>query len=303
MKFKSLGYCFIQGIKNIGRNRIFSLASVATMSLCIFIFGVAYSLTSNIQYMVDNMSNTLCIKVFFENDTTADRIESIGNSIKKFNGVTGIHYTSPDEAWENYKELYFGDEYKDLAEGFENDNPLANSSSYEVYFANANIQRDLVEYIEKIDGVRKTNSSEVTADSLSEVTKLVKLVSGGMLLILLLIALFLINNTISIGIKVREEEIKIMRLLGAKNGFIRAPFVVEGLVIGILGAGIPTLVIYFGYGYIVEYIFERFSFISTVLTFMPVEEMFRIYLPIAAILGIGLGFLGSLISLGRHLKA
>ena len=303
MKFKSFGYCFVQGLKNIGRNRIFSIASIATMSLCIFILGLIYAITSNITYMVDQMSDRLCVKVFFDYDITDERIESIGNTIKEFEGVTNLEYTSAEQAWENYKLQYFGEEYMDLAEGYADDNPLANSASYEVFFDEADKQADLVEYIKNIEGVRKVNSSDVSAESLSEVGGLVQVVSIVVLAVLLAIALFLINNTISIGIKVRNEEISIMRLLGARNGFIRAPFVVEGVVIGTIGAAIPLIVIYFLYDRMVEFVMKKFSFLSNVLTFEPVSKLYTVFLPVGIILGVGLGLLGSIMSLGKHLKA
>ena len=302
MKFSSLGYCIGQGIKSIGRNRIFSLASIATMALCIFLLGLFYSLTSNVNYMVSQMSESLCVKVFFDEGISDERIESIGNSITEYEGVVTVHFTSAEEAWAEYKDKYFGDEYSELAEGYENDNPLKNSASYEVYFTEASIQSDLVKYIDSIDGVRRVNSSEVTADSLTEIGNLVGIVSAVILVILFAVALFLINNTISMGIAVRNEEISIMRLLGARNGFIRAPFVVQGITIGVIGAGIPLLVLYFAYGNVINYVLRKFSFLSSILTFMPVEELYVSFVPIAALLGVGLGLLGSIISLSKHLK-
>ncbi len=302
MKFRSLGYCILQGLKSIGRNRIFSLASIATMALCIFILGVFYSVTANVTYMVERMSESLCVKVFFDENITDERIESIGNSIKEYEGVMTVHFTSAEEAWEEYKDKYFGEEYEELAEGYENDNPLKNSASYEVYFESADMQHDLVSYITKIDGVRRVNSSEVTADSLTEISNLVAMISIAILAILFAIALFLINNTISIGITVRNEEISIMRLLGARNTFIRAPFVVQGIIMGVLGASIPLIILYFAYGNLVNFILGKFSFLSSILTFMPVGELYRVLVPVALILGVGLGLLGSLISLGKHLK-
>lgn len=302
MKFKSLGYCFVQGLKNIGRNRIFSLASVVTMSLCIFVLGLFYSITTNVAFMVDQMSESLCVKVFFEKGIAEERIESIGNSINEYDGVTMVHFTSADEAWEQYKLEYFGEEYMDLADGYADDNPLKDAASYEVYFSNADMQDDLVKYISGIDGVRRVNSSEVTADSLSEISSLVSIVSIVVLVMLTAIALFLISNTISIGIAVRDEEIKIMRLLGAHNTFIRAPFVVEGIVIGMAGAVIPVIILYAVYGNVVNYILTKFSFLSNILSFMPVTELFKVFVPMALILSIGLGLLGSFLSLNRHLK-
>ena len=302
MKFKSIGYCIVQGIKNIGRNRVFSLASVATMSLCILILGLFYSVTTNVTYMVNQLSETLCVKVFFDYEISDERIESIGNTIKGYTGVTTVHFTSAEEAWEEYKKNYFGEEYMDLAEGFATDNPLANAASYEVYFKDAAMQQTLVKYIENIDGVRKVNSSEVTADSLTEISTLVGRFSLVILAVLLAVTLFLINNTISIGIKVREQEISIMRLLGARNGFIRAPFVVEGTLLGLLGSVIPLVIMYFVYGATVEYILGKFSFIANVLVFESVTNIFKVFAPVSIIIGLGLGLVGSVISLGRHLK-
>lgn len=302
MKFKSLGYCFVQGLKNIGRNRIFSLASVATMTLCIFVFGLFYSITANVSYMVDELSDTLCVEVFFEKGTSDQRVESIGASIKEIKGVTKIEFTSAEEAWEKYKEKYFGDEYKDLAEGFADDNPLQDSASYQVYVTDSEIQQKVVSAIEKIDGVRKVNSSEVTADSLTEISKLVSIFSLAVLVLLLGVTLFLISNTISIGITVRSEEIKIMRLLGAHNAFIRAPFIVEGMVIGAVGAFIPIIILYFAYGNLVSYIIGKFSFLATILSFMSVGQLFKVFVPIALVMGIGLGLLGSILSVGKRLK-
>ena len=127
-------------------------------------------------------------------------------------------------------------------------------------------------------------------------------VSAVILIILFAVALFLINNTISMGIAVPNEEISIMRLLGARNGFIRAPFVVQGITIGVIGAGIPLLVLYFAYGNVINYVLRKFSFLSSILSFMPVEELYVSFVPIAALLGVGLGLLGSVISLSKHLK-
>lgn len=303
MKLRSLGYCLVQGMKNIGRNRIFSFASVATISLCIFILGLFYAISSNVNYMVNNMSDNLCIKIFFDYGITDERIESIGNTIREMDGVTDIHYTSKEEAWEQFKEEYFGEEYKDLADGFENDNPLANSASYEIYYDDAGTQGRLVEQIKVIDGVRKINTSESAANGLDEMNTLVKIVSIAVFAVLLAIALFLINNTISIGISVRNEEIGIMRLLGARNGFIRAPFIVEGMVIGTVGAIIPILIIYFAYEKLITYIMNNFSILDRLLTFQPASDINAVFIPVALVLGLGLGLIGSIMSVGKHLKA
>lgn len=302
MKFRSLGYCIGQGIKNIARNRIFSLASVVTMTLCIFLIGIFYSIVSNVSYNVNNLPEKLCIKVFFDYGITEERIESIGNTILSNDGVSRIYFVSKEEAWETYKDTYFGEEYRDIADDFEDDNPLANSESYNVYIKNASEQGEIEKFITSIDGVRKINSHQSAADGLTEISTIVSFFSIVIIGLLIAVALFLISTTIANGITVRKDEIEIMRLLGARNALIRAPFIVEGITIGVIGAVIPLAVVYFVYDIVVRNLLTKFSFLGTILAFQPVTEIYRLYIPIACVLGVGLGLLGSIISLTKHLK-
>ena len=287
MKISSLGYCIKQGFKNIYRNRLFSLASVATMSACIFLFGVFFCVAKNVDYMVTEVEKNTCLTVFFDVGVGSARIESIGKTIQQMDSVTLIEYTSPEEAWEKHKVKYFGDRM-DLAEGFEEDNPLADSASYTVYLNTADTLTTVAANIEKIDGVRSVKRSEVTANSLTDVSGLVSMISLTMIIVLFLVAWFLIGNTVSVGIAVRKEEIAIMKLIGAKNGFV--------------GAMIPMVVIYYLYENVVYYIINRFTFLSNILVFLPVKTVFSTLLPVAAVLGIGIGFLGSYTTLRKHLK-
>ncbi len=301
MKISSLGYCIKQGFKNIYRNRLFSLASVATMSACIFLFGIFYSVVTNVSYMVEEAEKNTCLTVFFDVGVTDARIESIGKTIQQMDNVILIEFTSAEEAWEKYKVKYFGDRM-DLAEGFEDDNPLADSASYTVYLDSADALSTVASSVENIDGVRTVRRSEITANSLSDVSGLVSMVSITMIVVLFLVALFLIGNTVSVGISIRKEEIAIMKLLGARNAFVRAPFIVEGIVIGFVGAMLPMIVIYYLYENVVYYIISRFTFLSNILAFLPIKTIFSTLLPVAAILGVGIGFLGSYMTLRKHLK-
>jgi cell division transport system permease protein len=140
------------------------------------------------------------------------------------------------------------------------------------------------------------------ANTLSDFNRLISYVSAGIILILLCVAVFLISNTVSVGISVRREEIAIMKLIGATDFLVRAPFVVEGMVIGLVGAFIPLALLYFLYGKIILYISEKFNFIGSILDFVAAEELFRTLVPIAVILGIGIGFVGSFATVRKHLK-
>jgi len=191
---------------------------------------------------------------------------------------------------------------KDAAEGFKNDNPLANSDNYEVYMADVAKQKDVVAFAEGLEGVRKVNKSDVVAKTLTSVNKLVGYISVAIIVILLAVSVFLISNTVTMGITVRREEIAIMKYIGAKDGFVRAPFVFEGLLIGIVGAIIPLTMLYFMYDKAVDYIMGRFSLLNNIIDFLPVVQVYRILLPVGIALGVGIGFVGSFFTIRKHLK-
>ncbi len=301
MKIRSFGYCAKQGVRNIYRNRSFSLASVATMTACIFIFGLFYSMILNVSHMVDTVENTVCVVVFFEPDASEEKIEEIGRIISERAEVASVHYTSAEEAWENYKEKYF-EKNPELADGFAQDNPLANSASYEIYLNDVSMQNVLVNFLEGLDGIRQVNHSDITAAGLEQFGRMVALISAVIILILFAVAIFLINNTVATGVTVRKEEIGIMKLIGATDAFVKAPFIVEGVIIGVIGAIIPLLVIRYFYNRVVIYITTQFSLLQGVVTFLPVEQVFKTLLPVGIMLGLGVGLIGSLMSLRKHIR-
>lgn len=301
MKIRSLGYSIKQGFVNIYRNRLFSLASIATISACIFLLGVFYSIVTNFEYMVKKAENEVCVTVLFEEGLTEQQKRAIGDNIQNRVEVLRVHYTTAEEAWDSYKKEYFKD-YPELAEGFKEDNPLANSDSYEVYLNDASMQSTLVTFLEHMDGIRKVNRSEITASSLSSAAVLVGYVSAGIIIILLAVSIFLITNTIVIGVTVRKEEISIMKLIGATDAFVNAPFIVEGITIGVVGSIIPLIMIYYMYQSMVEYVLGKFSILSNILAFLPSEQVFQVLMPLSIVLGIGIGILGSFFALRKHVN-
>jgi cell division transport system permease protein len=280
---------------------MFSLASIATMSACIFMFGLFYIIITNFTNMVRVAEESVAVTVFFDEGTSDERMEEIGQEIVKRAEVSKCVFVSAEEAWEDVKQSYF-EGREDLAAAFEGDNPVANSAHYEIYLSDVSMQEVLVEYLEDMDDVRSVKQSEMVANTLSDFNRLISYVSAGIILILLCVAVFLISNTVSVGISVRREEIGIMKLIGATDFLVRAPFVVEGMVIGLVGAFIPLALLYFLYGKIILYITEKFNFIGSILDFVAAEEIFRTLVPIAVILGIGIGFVGSFATVRKHLK-
>lgn len=301
MRISTVGYSMKQGVKNIGRNKMFSIASIATMAACIFLFGLFYSIVINFNYIVEKAEEGVAITVFFEEDATQSQKDKIGDKLKTADGVLEVNYISADEAWDKFKGDYFG-ESGDLAEGFKSDNPLANSDNYEVYMEDVSKQKDVVAFAEGLEGVRKVNKSDVVAKTLTSVNKLVGYVSVAIIAILLAVSIFLISNTVTMGITVRREEIAIMKYIGAKDGFVRAPFVIEGLIIGAVGAVIPLVMLYFMYDKAISYIMTRFSLLNNIVDFLPVATVYKTLLPVGIVLGVGIGFLGSFFTIRKHLK-
>ncbi len=294
-------YILGQGIKNIWRNKLFSLASIATMAACIFLFGIIFSLVINFQAMIREAESGVTITVFFDEGITEDQITTLGETIAKRAEVSKINYVSADEALEQYVEEYM-DGSEEAAANLAQDNPLADSANFEIYLNDISMQGVLADYIESLDGVRQVNQSVVAANVLSDFNNLVGYISFAIIAILIGVAIFLINNTVTLGIAVRSEEIGIMKLIGASDIFIRGPFMVEGMLIGLIGSVIPLFILYLLYTRIVTYIGNTFEFLADILDFLPAGQVFVVLVPVALILGVGIGFLGSVFTIRKHLN-
>lgn len=297
MRISSFFYTLWQGIKNIFRNKLFSLASIATISACLFLFGIFYSIVANFQNIVKTAQEGVCIVVFFDEGITDSRIEAIGDMINKRAEVSRVEFISAEQAWENFKTEYLGD----YSDGFL-ENPLEDYASYEIYLNDVSMQSALVTYLESVDGVSEVKRSELTALTLSNANKLIGYVSIGIIAILLAVSVFLISNTVMIGITVRKEEISIMKYIGATDFFVRAPFVIEGMLIGLIGSAIPLGIIYLIYYKAINFVKMQFSALSSLLNFLTVEQIFNFLLPVSLITGVGIGLFGSMITVRKHLK-
>ncbi len=296
MRINSFFYTIGQGFKNLGRNKWYTLASVATISACLFLFGIFYSLITNFQHVVKTAEEGVSVTVFFNEGTTEEQILAVKSDLERRAEVREIVYVSADEAWQGFKDEYLGE----YADGF-TENPLADSANLQIYLSDVSLQGALVTYAQSISVVREVNRSEVTANTLSGINKLIAYVSFGIIIILLLVSIFLISNTVTIGIQVRKDEINIMKYIGATDFFVRAPFVVEGILIGIIGSIIPLVIVYVVYTKALSYVASKFTMLSSLLNFLPVETVYNMLVPISLAIGIGIGFFGSFVTVRKHL--
>ena len=299
---RNLPFLIRQGFRGVFKHIGSSLFSLSIMVFTIFLFCGAAAIMMNINRFVRDAEENVGITVFFEEGTSSEQIAEIGSQLEAHPAVRRIRFTSAEEAWENYKKIYFaGNEH--LADGYAEDNPLANSASYEIFLRDVSRQQEFVSFASEIPGVRRVNHSNAVAEGLSSVESLLQAATIVILAVLLVVAVSLISNSIAITISMRSEEIRIMRYIGATNGFIRGPLMIEGALIGLVGAAIPLLAVWFGYPAVVDHIRERYVYAANLFSFLSREEIFALIAPVAVVLALGIGLLGSMLSIKRHLKA
>ena len=301
MRISTFWYCLKQGIINICRNILFSLASIATISACIFLFCLFFALIANVQNVAKTAETTVGITVFFDEDMPEDQILAAGDVIQGWEEVREAQYISAAQAWENFKTDYF-EGMEELAEGFADDNPLSGSASYEIFLNNIEEQDKIVERLEGMEGVRKVRYSSTAVAGLTSAGKMVGAMSAVIICVLLAVAVFLISNTISVAAAFRRRENEIMRLIGATNYMIRAPFVVEGVLLGALGAAVPLAGMYVLYQKAVIYIGEHYQMLAGMFEPIPLGDIFPYMAATAGCLGVGIGFFVSYFTIHRHLK-
>lgn len=297
----SFFYNIGQGFKNIRRNRMFSIVTVMTMTTCLFLFGVMFFLVMNLNYMIREAESNVGITIFFDEGTTGEEILGLQQKISAMEGVKNVTYTSPETAWEQFKKNYLTK--PELLESFGEDNPLENSASFEVFFDTVEHQEKLIDDIKILPRVRQVNDTRQLVKTLTHANRIISISSSVLIVLLLVISLFLISTTISVGVSVRKNEISIMHLIGATDHFIRAPFIVEGMTLGLLGAAIPLSVLYLVYYKVIALIGEKFSGLFTSgMDVVAVNDIFVRLSPLLVGIGVGLGFLGSFFTMNKELR-
>ncbi|MBQ9768249.1 MAG: permease-like cell division protein FtsX [Lachnospiraceae bacterium] len=292
-------YCLKQGIRSMFHNGMFSLASIGTIAATLFLLGLFFFVTTNVSFVMKEAEQNVGVTVLFVEDCPEQTIQVIGEEIKKRAEVAEVVFISAEEAWENYKRDHLNEE---LAATFGTDNPLENSASYKVYLNDVSMQDVLVRFIESLEGVRKVNALDGVAESLSGINRIVTVVSAGIILVLIAVAVFLIRMTVSMGISVRKDEISIMNLIGATDFFVRFPFIVEGILLGFFGALLPIGVLHLIYGKVVEYLSGEYESVFHKMIFLSEEQVFAQLTPLVLGIGVLIGWLGSFMSTGKQLR-
>lgn len=298
MRPSSIKYYFKEGFTSLIKNRLMSIASIATVAVCILITTFSYCVISNLNYILEQMEDQIGIAVFVEDNLNADDVSKINDKIKDIEHVVQVTYITPEEALEKLKVDW---DMEGILDGFDKDsNPL--SSSFEVSLDNIENQNYVLTELEKIDGVRNIRHAQTETDILIKLNKGVTIVGSVIIGILLIISIVIIMNSIKISVYTRRTEIGIMKYVGATDWFIRWPFVIEGVLIGIIGASIPLLISWLTYGNTIDLIYRYLPVLNNIVEFRHSIEVFTVITPVALCAGILMGVVGSTSSIKKYLR-
>ena len=254
MKYSVLGYFIGEGFSNVFKNKKSTGASLMIMCATMIIFGIFLILGENINHIVKEVEGSQGIQVFLNADATDEQVKELGEKIRNIevNGTkavnTVVHKTKED-ALNTMKERF--KEKQDLLSTFEGDNNIF-SESYVVTLTDLNLSQDVQDQISKFENVKKITSKDQTVTTLINLANGIKIVTGVILLLLIFISVFIIANTIKLTVHARRKEISIMKYVGATNNFIRWPFIVEGMIIGIMASAISIVIVGIVYNIIAD---------------------------------------------------
>ena len=300
MKFRTTGYYLREAVRNLTKNRLMAMASILTVASCIFIVAVFYCLVANIEYFLGQMEDSIGLTVFVDDALDPDDVMVLYEKIKEMPHVAAVQYISKDETLNEFVGTMFeGDE--EILKSMARDNPFRRS--FYIEMSDLTYQNDVRHTLEGMseEGIAKIRHADGVSDMMLSVSTAVRVICLSLILILAAISIVIIYNTIRITVSARKNEINIMKYVGATDWFIRWPFVLEGLLIGLLGGLLPAVCCWMGYNRVIVLIQDKLP--MNFVQFRPGYDIFAYLFPFAIILGIVIGVLGSGLSIRQYLKA
>ena len=296
MKYNILGYLLGEGISNVFKNRKSTIASLMIMCATMIIFGIFLMVSQNINHFVDDVKSEQGFQVFIERDATESEIQEIGEKIRALDGVNSIEFKDKEYALNFVKEKYGNPE---LMEGYTSE---IFRTSYIVTLTDLNVSKDVQNQILEFENVNKITSSDETVTILIKLANGIRIVTGVILILLVIISIFIISNTIKLTVHARRKEISIMKYVGATNGFIRWPFIVEGMVIGVIASAVSIVIVGGAYSILADQAVNSQFMIKIGMSLVSFKDMISSIIIVYMLLGIGIGALGSVISMRKYLK-
>ena len=298
MKYNVLTYLIGEGISNIFKNKKQAATSFGTMCVIMIFFGICFILVGNFNNFIKQVEAEQGIQAYITNDATDEEVKTLGEEINALDGVNTIEFVSKEEALQHMKDRLGDKSY--LLDGYDQNNVFP--SSYVVTLTDLSKSTEVQSKINEMNNVKKITSSDETIDMLVKIAKGVKIGSYVIIIALVCISVFIISNTIKLTVYARRKEISIMKYVGATNSFIRWPFVVEGIIIGLISGAI-SLALVAGLYMVISQNIGFVGFLSNLgLRLLDFSDMFNLILVIYLILGVGIGVLGSSLSMRKYLK-
>ncbi len=298
MKYNIFGYLIGEGFSNVFKNKKSTGASLMIMCATMIIFGIFLILGENINHFVSEVESAQGIQVFINNDATQEQMDTLGEQIRALDGVSTVEFVSKEQALEQMKER-FG-EQQDLLDGYEENNIFP--ASYVVTMTDLTRSEEIQNQILTFENVKRITSRDETVSTLIDLANGIKIVTGVILALLIIISVFIIANTIKLTVHARRKEISIMKYVGATNGFIRWPFIVEGMIIGIIASVISIVIVGVAYNFIAQNLLSS-EFMQVInMSLVSFNDMFSSIIFVYMLLGIGIGAVGSVISMRKYLK-
>ena len=297
MKYNRLGYLIGEGFSNVFKNKKSTMASIIIMCATMIIFGLFLIIGENVNHFVDNLKLQQGFQVLMKEDATQEEMDKVKEDIRALDGISTIEFVSKEQGLNTMKEK-LKDE-KGVLDGF---NVQKIKASYIVKVTDLERSKTIQSEVEKIDNVVKITNSNETAMKLISIAKVIRIATGVILLLLIIISTFIISNTIKLTVHSRRKEISIMKYVGATNSFIRWPFIVEGIVIGIISSIISIIIVGGTYNIITTKMAES-DFVRVMgMNLVGLNEMLTSIILVYLILGIGIGTVGSVVSMRKYLK-
>ena len=294
-----ISYLIGEGFKNVFKNKKSTGASLMIMCATMMIFGLFFLIGENVNYMLREVESEQGMQVFIKKDATEEQISKLNDQIQKIEYVAKTNYVSKEEAFNIVKERY--SEYGRFLEGYDIDrNPF--KASYVVTLTDLSKSDEVRGQIALLDNVNNIEMRDKTINALVSIANGIKWISFGILILLIFISVFIISNTIKLTVHARRKEISIMKYVGATNSFIRWPFIVEGIIIGVVAAMISILILGLAYNAVLGKIMESQITNMISLTLLPFSEIFELVIAVYLGLGIGIGSIGSIISMRKYLE-
>lgn len=300
MRISTFFYFIWQGIKNLFRNQFMSVATIAIVAATLFITSVFYILSVNINYGIRTLEQSVGFVIFFNEGTSEADILAFKALIESRTETKEVDYISPEQAWEKTKSEWFAGK-EDILSYFE-ENPLKNAASLTVKTNSIKEQSSLLGYIKDTSIIRTLRYPEEMADKIVRFDGFIRYVSVVMIGVLTTISIFLISLSIKVAFGNRQKEIRIMKNIGATNFYIKGPFVVEGLLLGVIGAAIPFGLIFFFYDKVISSLYNTFVLFDGNMPYMPLSEMVTIFAVFSFGIGIAIGLMGSIDTVNKSLK-